>query len=58
MNGAVGSAWLAFRSTVIQPRQTFVDLEREKHPGRDGALVLLFVPVVHTLILVVLHPFV
>jgi hypothetical protein len=47
----MGSAWRAFRGTVTRPRGTFEDLAADPHAARDGALVLLVVCLVYTLIL-------
>jgi hypothetical protein len=47
------SAWRAFRGAVTQPVRTFADLETDPHAARHGALVLLAVCLVYTLILFV-----
>jgi len=47
------SAWRNFRGTVTRPARTFADLETDPHAARDGAVVLLAVCVVYTLILLI-----
>ena len=49
--GPLRSAWRAFRGTVTRPGRTFADLAADPHAGRHGALVLLAVCAVYTLIL-------
>ena len=49
--GQIGAAWRAFVGTAVRPRRAFDELAGDPHAARHGALVLLGVSLVYTLIL-------
>ena len=51
LSGPARSAWRAFCGTVARPGRTFAGLADDPHAGRSGALVLLAVCAVYTLVL-------